>query len=214
MGPKWTEIGCALAAACLIVACTPGRSSRCVPGRTIECPCATGDRGVQTCSAEGVFSPCACLPVTLPDASKSLAVTEPEPVAKPTAPAPVSPALQLVPARQRLLGTWVLDAEAFGKSSTFEQMAPEKRATALRLMKSTQIEIVFDPTSIAMVVSVGGKRRSEKLGYRVVTEEANALLIESDDPHEGSKKTSRLAFDGDRLVFHRESGPFYLSRKR
>lgn len=55
-------IAFALAAACGHAA-APG-AARCVAGQTVECPCADGARGAQTCLKDGSFAPCACAPRT------------------------------------------------------------------------------------------------------------------------------------------------------
>ncbi len=34
--------------------------AKCVPGLTIECPCATGQNGSQTCTSSGIFAACVC----------------------------------------------------------------------------------------------------------------------------------------------------------
>ena len=37
-----------------------GEGAKCVPGLTIECPCATGQNGSQTCTSSGIFAACVC----------------------------------------------------------------------------------------------------------------------------------------------------------
>lgn len=46
----------------LLAGCAPAPST-CVPGQVIDCPCAAGVRGAQTCGADGRYGACACLGV-------------------------------------------------------------------------------------------------------------------------------------------------------
>jgi hypothetical protein len=72
------------------VASDAGTSGACVPGVSVGCPCPTGLQGSQTCTASGMFAPCACTAPSVDAGGRydgdGTPTGEPDASAKPDAP--------------------------------------------------------------------------------------------------------------------------------
>src|SRR5687767_6240113 len=59
-GSRMTFRSMVLSSAMLLLACTIANKD-CVPGEAIQCACANGGSGAQTCGTDETFGPCECM---------------------------------------------------------------------------------------------------------------------------------------------------------
>ena len=81
----------------------------------------------------------------------------------------------------KLIGTWILDAESFRTLDEFQELSEEEREFALELLRMMTMELTFTREHVRFVAVVMGETKTEEASYRVASATGDTIVLVTRD---------------------------------
>ena len=111
-----------------------------------------------------------------------------------------------------LEGVWVVDVDGFQTLPEFKVLSEEKRAMALKMLKTMKMEMVFGKDTIALNGEFMGRKKSELTKFKMIKADGKTFHIET--MVAGEKKTQVLKVEGDSLSIRVGQKNMVFKRKK